>query len=77
MTTSPSALQLDILESVSLVFAGYAWERADLTRLTASAGSGLVSPAQDLLFALQILSDLDFGAVAIPRRAVFCFCEPK
>ncbi|MDT3377394.1 hypothetical protein ACETRX_30700 [Labrys portucalensis] len=77
MTTSPSPLQLDFLESVSLVFAGYAWERADLAQLTAVAGSGLVSPAQDLLLALQTLSDLDFGAVAIPRRSVFCVCESK
>ena len=77
MITSPSPLQLDFLESVSLVFAGHAWERTDLARLTASAGSGLVSPAQDLLRALQALSDLNFGAVAIPQRSLYCFCEPK
>ncbi|WP_413992368.1 hypothetical protein ACMDCR_09925 [Labrys okinawensis] len=68
MIAVPSPLQVDLLEAVSIAFAAYAWDRSDLTRLTASSGSGLVSPAQDLLLAAQILANLDFGVVAIPHR---------
>lgn len=77
MTTVALPLRLDLLEAVSLTFAGYPWGRDDLARLTATAGSGLVSPAQDLLKAAQILSELDFGAVAIPRRSLHLSCGLK
>jgi hypothetical protein len=68
MIVAPSSLQVDLLEAVSIAFAGHRWDRSDLTRLAASSGSGLVSPAQDLLIAAQDLANLDFGAVAIPHR---------
>lgn len=77
MTTVSPPLQLDLLEAVSLAFAGHAWDRGDLARLTATTGSGLVSPAQDLLAAAQVLSALDFGAVAIPRRSCPSLCDLK
>ncbi|WP_448954923.1 hypothetical protein [Labrys neptuniae] len=77
MTSASPPLQLDLLEAVSLAFAGHTWDRSDLARLTATAGSGLISPAQDLLAAAQVLSALDFGAVAIPRRSCHSSCDPK
>ncbi|CAM5761190.1 hypothetical protein LMIY3S_00056 [Labrys miyagiensis] len=63
-----SPLQVDLLEAVSIAFAGHAWDRSDLVRLAASSGSGLVSPTQDLLTAAQVLANLDFGVVAVPHR---------
>ncbi len=74
MTDVSPPLQLELLETVSRAFAGHVWDRGDLARLTVAAGSGLISPAQDLLASAQRLSNFEFGDVAIPRRSL-CDCK--